>query len=156
MLQMKKIILISVVFCSTIPCSLVAQENDKKALEELIHSITTGVNDRDHQMILDAFIHPTALIYSTFQGLSSPTFKVESNTAQGLSDFIRDSEDVVKQKFEDVEVNLIDKGRATVTTYYYVTINDKKSHKGEEFYSVIKTTEGWKCVSLIFTLEAWK
>ena len=135
-----------------------AQQNngDIKQLENLINSITLGVNDRNHTMILDAFIHPTALIYSTYNGLCNGEYSIDSNTAQGLADFIKNSDQKVTQRFDSLKVEKLFDGRATVSTYYYVTIDGKKSHKGEEFYSVVKTKNGWKIISLMFTLEAWK
>ncbi|GEM_PF-4826837 len=128
---------------------------DIQLLEDLANSISDGVNNRDHAQVLNAFIHPTALIFSTYQGLSSGTFSKEQTTAQGLSDFVRDSEDKVNQAFDFVKAEMIDGGRAIVKTYYRVTINGEKSHMGDEFYSAIKTQGGWKFVSLIFTMEHW-
>ncbi|WP_298893399.1 hypothetical protein [uncultured Psychroserpens sp.] len=131
-------------------------KDDTKQLEDLVNSISEGVNMRNHSMILNAFIHPSALIYSTYEGVSVGGHSIKSNTAQGLADFIKDSNDIIKQQFDSVKIEKIFNGRAVVTTYYYVTINGKKSHKGEEFYSAVKTKKGWKFISLMFTLEAWK
>ncbi|WP_299223440.1 hypothetical protein [uncultured Psychroserpens sp.] len=130
-------------------------KDDIKHLEDLTHSIAKGVNTKNHEAISNAFVHPSALIYSTFSGLSNGSYSKELNTAQGLSDFVKNFNKPLEQIFDFVNVNLLSNGRATVSTYYYVKIDGKKSHQGHEFYSAIKTSNGWKFVSLIFTTEPW-
>lgn len=129
--------------------------NDTGLLTELIGSLNEGVNKRDHIKVLDAFVHPSALIYSVHNGLFAGEYATESNTAQGLADFIKTTEKEVKQNFENIEIKIISSGRAVVTTHYSVTIDGKNSHQGDEYYSAIKTKAGWKFISLMFTLEAF-
>lgn len=130
-------------------------KSDVELLEELTNFVCKGINSKKHDMVLNAFIHPSALIYFTSGGVSNVTYSKELNTAQGLADFARDFKKPVKQTFDYVKVNKISEGRATVSTYYYVTIDGQKSHKGHEFYSAIKTIKGWKFVSIMFTMQAW-
>ncbi len=148
--------IVSVIFISAVLNLKAQSEKDVNQLKELTNSISLSINDKKPQLILDAFIHPSALIYSTFNGVSPALYSKEFNTAQGLSDFVKNSENRLNQVFSNIKVNFISEGRATVATDYFVKINNKKSHKGHEFYSAIKTTKGWKFVSLIFTTEPWK
>ncbi len=152
----KQISLILLFFFLLLTKTVSSQEkNDAKLLEDLANSISIGVNTKNHNLVLDAFIHPSALIYSTFKGSFNGAYSESLNTALGLSDFIKNSDKEVKQTFEFVKAEKVSEGRAIVTTYYYVTIDGQKSHKGDELYSAIKTKDGWKFVSLIFTLESW-
>lgn len=156
MITKKQVSLILLLFFLQLTKTASSQENDDvKLLEDLASSVSIGVNTKDHNLILNAFIHPSALIYSTHKGSFNGEYSKELNTAQGLSDFIKNSDKEIRQTFEFVKVEKVSEGRAIVTTYYYVTIDGQKSHKGDELYSAIKTKNGWKFVSLIFTLESW-
>lgn len=151
--QIKLTLLSFFVTISTI--SYCQHDEDIELLEELTSSISVGVNTQDYGMILNAFIHPTALIYSTYNGMSGGDYSPESNTAQGLSDFIKNSKESITQHFDFTNVKIISEGRAVVTTRYKVKIANKKSHQGDEYYTAIKTKNGWKFISLMFTLESW-
>lgn len=127
--------------------------NDESQLNDLTKSISLAVNTRNPQMILDAFAHPSALIYDLYNGQHMGIYSEDQNTAQGLANFVKSFEKEVKQFTNSIEVKMISKGRATVSNYYKVTIDGKPSHQGEEFYTAIKTKKGWKFISLMFTLE---
>ncbi|WP_139135183.1 hypothetical protein [Roseivirga sp. 4D4] len=151
----KGIVVVVTALLTCLNLSAQSSIDDTDQLKELINSISKGVNSQKSNLILDAFIHPSALIYSTFRGLSSGEYSKKSTTAQGLADFVKNSEEKINQEFDFIDVEMIDAGRAIVKTYYRVQIDGKKSHMGDEFYSVIKTKGGWKIISLMFTMELW-
>ncbi|MEP1097167.1 MAG: hypothetical protein ABJG78_18780 [Cyclobacteriaceae bacterium] len=144
--------IVSVLFCTALHSQ---PSNDTKLLEELIGSLNEGVNTRDYAKVLDVFAHPSALIYSVHNGVFAGTYASESNTAQGLADFIQTTDKEVRQNFENIRVSIVSPGRAVVTTHYSVLLDGENSHQGDEYYSAIKTKSGWKFISLMFTLETF-
>lgn len=144
---------ITLTFCLLINAQEIKVTNDEQELKMLVKSISYAVNSKDSIMIIDAFAHPKALIYDLYNGQYNGVYSDSQNIALGLADFVKNSKREVKQFTISIKVKIISKGRATVTDHYKVTIDGKASHQGEEFYTAIKTKNGWKFISLMFTLE---
>ena len=131
------------------------EQSDVDAIKSLIQSIADAVELKNGQAVIDAFIHPSALIYSVFQGQSENTFSPARNTAKGLADFIDSTSKSITQKFTNIQVAMISSGRAIATTHYQVTVDGSGSHQGDEYYTLVKTNAGWKAISLSFTVERY-
>lgn len=127
--------------------------NETAEVQALTLSMLSAINDRDADKVLAVFSTPSAQIFGTINGKFNGEYSEAQNTAKGLADFIRTFEGKVEEVFDTITVQIVSPGRAIVKTKYLVTINDEKSHKGEELYSAVKTKEGWKFISLLFTME---
>ncbi len=151
-----KIIYVILFFCFLKYGFSQQNQQDVESIKKLTVSIQTGINEKKPQLILDTFIHPTALIYFTYTGISSGLYSEKLNTAKGLSNFVKNSKNNLHQYYENIKIDFRTEGIAIVSADYFVKINDKRSHKGKEYYSALKTTKGWKFTSLTFTTKSWK
>ena len=61
------------------------EQSDVVAIKSLIQSIADAVELKNGQAVIDAFIHPSALIYSVYQGQSENTYSPAMYSCQSLT-----------------------------------------------------------------------
>ena len=129
-------------------------DDDIKQLNEMIAEFQGAIADKNEVRFLELFYNHTVV----FVGINPDKRKgaMPSNnglmysTHVGFIGWITSSQKEIKEKMWDINIQT-DGDIAVIYFSYSFHMDDKKSNYGDESWSLIKTTEGWKIVSVLFS-----
>ena len=127
----------------------VAQEAEEAAVLAVAQQIMDGINQKDGDLIRSAMI-PEGVLFSTVNrnGVDQAFF----SSAEDFASQVSDATDDYHERLFDATV-LVQKGVALVWAPYDFHLNGEFTHCGVDTVSLVKTDEGWKAVSLTYTVE---
>ncbi len=136
----------------------VSTAQDKEIINT-ISLIAEGVNNKNSNLIDSVFARPSALFYGTYNGIAFEPVKDSTHTAGGLAQFIENwklNKIDVQQHFDSISVKWVENGIAQVETHYKAYKDEKLTHFGKEYYTLVKMTNGWKILSCAFEIKVDK
>ena len=125
-----------------------------KQIEKLLTNFQAAIEEKDEDTFLDLFYDHTVV----FLGVNPAKRKGEKPSNNGLMyathvgfiGWIAATPKDVKEKVWDINIQT-DGNIAAVYFKYSFHIDEKRTNYGDETWSLIKTTEGWKIASILYS-----
>jgi len=163
--KIKFIYLTTIVCClTTAAANANSQDKDDEAqIRQTVSNIATAFNTNDSKLAIEQFAQDNALFWMLKKGeghnYNSVPFKPLTHTASGMAKFLnhfKENSMSIAQNFQSIDIQFVDSGMALVKTSYEAFRENKISHKGVEYYSLVSTDSGWKIISIMFTFDPVK
>lgn len=130
------------------------KNNDVDQLKKLISEFKGAIKEKNERKFLELFYDHTVV----FVGINPDKRKgsmpsnngVMYSTHVGFIGWIVSSEKEITEKMWDINIQT-DGDIASIYFKYSFHMDNKKSNYGDETWSLIKTTEGWKIASVLFS-----
>ena len=122
---------------------------ERAAVVKVVHQFVDGMQAKDGAR-LQASCQTGAQFTSgrmTVEGFTVRQVSAETNAARLL-----ESKDVLLERMWEPFVQMENR-IAVVWTRYDFQVNGKMSHHGTDCFTLLKTDQGWKIVSLVYTVE---
>ncbi|MBT4053017.1 MAG: hypothetical protein HOE73_07995 [Bacteroidetes Order II. Incertae sedis bacterium] len=121
----------------------------ESSILEVVSKVFEGINTHDGDLIRSVMA-PSAILFSSSMLNEIP--RANMSTAEQFAEGVSDPDQGFIERMFETEVR-IREGIATVWDQYDFHINKRFSHCGVDTFSLIRSAEGWKIVSLIYTVE---
>ncbi len=108
-----------------------------------------GINQKYGSLIRTAMM-PEGILYSTTD--RDGTHQAYFSSAEEFATQVENATDTYHERLFDATV-LVQKGVALVWAPYDFHLNGEFTHCGVDTVSLVKTNDGWKAVSLTYTVE---
>jgi len=134
----------------------VLQGNDKDEIKKMVEKFQRGIIDKDSTILLGLFLTDDVPFISVRIKDSLPTIKSifqNSNVSSRFIRFVTSSPDSLEEKFSNIEVN-VSEGVANMSSDYSFYRNNRMSNYGKEMWHLVKSIEGWKVSSVIWTSKS--
>lgn len=141
--------LTSLLLMCVLALSTFAQESDEEAILQVAQQIMDGINQKDGDLIRQVMM-PEGILFSTTD--RDGTNRAYFTSAEDFASQVTNSTDEYHERLFDATV-LVQKGVALVWAPYDFHLNGEFTHCGVDTVSLVKTEEGWKAVSLTYTVE---
>jgi hypothetical protein len=149
---MKKLIFL-LIFLFAINASF-AQSEDEKAIKSVVMQLFEGIQKHDSTLLKNTF-HSSARIQTI--GVNRKTGLNVLTTENEIDNFIKQiCHNSINISLREVPKSFeirIDNQLATVWTPYEFYVNEQISHCGVDSFQLFKTIEGWKILSLIYSIH---
>jgi hypothetical protein len=149
---MKKLLFFIVFLC--FPSITFAQSEDENAVKAVVVQLFDGMQKHDSTSIRACF-HPNARMQVVAE--NRKTGIVEITTQKTIDNFVKSIGSLplssqIEEKALNSEIK-IDGQLATAWTNYEFYRNGKISHCGIDAFQFYKTPEGWKIITLTYTMR---
>lgn len=143
-------LLIALAFFFVLPVQAqhTGHEQESSVLET-VSKIFEGINTHNGDLIRSVMA-PSAILYST--SIQDGVSRANPTTAEQFAEGVSDPEQGFIERMFETEVT-IREGIATVWAQYDFHVNKEFSHCGVDTFSLVRSAEGWKIASLIYTVE---
>ena len=139
--------------------SITAHQKELKAINSVIESFRISIINKDKKRFSQLFYNADIPWLGVF---SQPSFesiqrrnpkanKVSSDNYLNFIDWIVSQEAIIEEKLWNISIQT-DQYIASVHFDYSFHIGDYKSNWGQEAWHLIKTEQGWKINSVIYTM----
>lgn len=126
-----------------------AQTNDTVEIKKTIDKIFTGMQNTDSSLVRQAF-HPQALLLSVIQTKTGEAKYMNETPASFIKAVGTPHIEVWREVLHSYEIR-IDGIMASAWTPYTFFLSDTFSHCGVNLFTLMKTAEGWKIISIADT-----
>lgn len=139
-----------------------ATEKDDKEIHAVIESFRTAIIRKDKPRFLALFVQPTAPWQSVLSDASVDKLKAKhpqvvkakykpDNNPTGFIDGIVASKNASEETFDNIRIDT-DGDVATVNFDYKFLSNGKTTNWGQESWLMVRTEDGWKITTLIYSV----
>ena len=155
---MRHILYILVLFMAS-ATFLYSQDQDKKEIEQIIETFRKSIIEKDKESFLPLFYKEDIPWIGAADRATHEYFKKRMPNAPVTQDgsyeqfinFIVGSGSALEEKFWNTEINS-DEGIGTVTFDYSFNVDGNVQNWGKESWHLVRTLEGWKIVSVIYSM----
>lgn len=127
-----------------------------KSVQDVVEAFRTAVIEKDEPAFVELFYQKgipwIGVQGAKRKGMLPSNSGVYSGSYGGFIGWIVSTEEQLEEKFWDVNIHT-DGDIATVHFKYSFHEGDYKSNWGDESWQLIKTAEGWKIVSVTYSIE---
>jgi len=146
---MKKIFLLLLLFMSIKSYSQQNDEPGKKAVLEKVNKFFEALEKKDTVLYKRlAFTNAQIWVSRSQQDSVKTSIRYISDDISMLAVM----KDVIEESPMKIEINIHD-NIAVVWAPYTLSVSGKFSHCGIDVFTLLKTTEGWKIVSCVYSVE---
>ncbi len=138
----------------------VAKEDGKKVdqeIREVIEAFRLSIIEKDEETFNDLFYDKSIPWISVVADKRTGSLPSQSGVRPGsyvqFISWIVSTEEKLEEKFWDIEI-LTDSDIASVHFKYSFHIGDYKSNWGDEAWHLLKTVDGWKISSVVYSVTA--
>ncbi|TNE72926.1 hypothetical protein EP331_05940 [bacterium] len=131
---------------------LKAQETEKKAITQTIESLFEGFRKSDSALVASTFFDRTPYLGTSFMRNGSFQFREDGGLEPMLNAIAKPKADSVMwdERIYDLEIK-VDDGLASVFCPYQFYVGEKFSHCGVNYFTLTKTENGWKILTITDT-----
>lgn len=142
-------LLVALFLSAFVTASASAQDPEEAAVLAAAQQLFDGINQKDGDLIRSAMM-PEGVLFSTANrdGVDQAFFTSAEDFAAQVESTPRD----FHERMFETTVH-IRKGIALVWAAYDFHVDGVFSHCGVDTFSLVKTADGWKVVSLTYTIE---
>ena len=143
---------------TTIACAILllaagratAQGSDDVALiRDVVDRFATGIVEADSAALASLYAYPEIPFFATLNGISPGGYLPTLNSGMGFVRMITRMGNA-EERFTNVVIDEA-QGVATMRADYGFYVNGELSNSGKEMWTLVKTREGWKIVSVIWS-----
>ncbi|WOX05066.1 hypothetical protein [Microbulbifer pacificus] len=152
-----KIRTIMAVLVMALSSAAIAKEEEKSAnqeINEVIEAFHLSIIEKDeekfHDLFYDKSIPWISVVPDKRTGSLPSQLGVQPGSYMQFISWIVATKEKTEEKFWDVEI-ITDKEIASVHFKYSFHIDDYKSNWGDEAWHLLKTADGWKISSVIYS-----
>jgi len=127
----------------------VAPDGERAAVLAVVEAFFQAMHSRDDAAMRDTFAPKTRFAYGRADGTG---YALGQEDIEEFSEQARKAPEVYTERIWSPEV-LIDGRMAVVWARYDFHRDGRFSHNGRDCYVLLKAGDGWKIVSLVFTVE---
>ena len=120
-------------------------QSEEEAVLAVAQKVFDGINTKNADLIRTNMT-PEAILYATVNGVARHS-SLEDFTSQ-----VAGASDAFHERMFESTVHIQD-GIAMIWADYDFHVNGTFSHCGVDTFSLVKTREGWKVASLIYTVQ---
>ncbi|MES2296603.1 MAG: nuclear transport factor 2 family protein [Pseudomonadota bacterium] len=127
-------------------------------IEQIVHTFKKSIIDKDAKTLGALFLSENnswltvldAGLYPRVKAKKPEAKKVRASTYQDFVGFVGSTKEAIEEKFSNVQVHTNGSVAAVYFDFVFV-MNDKVTNRGSESWHLVKTDEGWRISSMIYS-----
>lgn len=131
-------------------------QSPKEEVAQVIEAFRTAIIDKDEQKFVDLFYEKgipwIGVEGAKRSGMLPSQSGIYTSSYRGFISWVVSTEKKAEEKFQDVHI-ITDGEIASVHFKYSFYEDDYKRNWGDEAWQLVNTADGWKIVSVIYSIE---
>jgi len=142
--------LVLVAACAHTVATPPAPDPDRLAITAMVESFRAGIIARDTDKLRPLFLGDAVPFVGVSMRDGAPDAR--PGDAGGFIRALAAAEHPWEERFSDIDIR-VDAGVAVMVSRYGFYEDHKMTNQGQEIWSLVKTKEGWKVASVIWSIK---